>query len=1062
MEKRPVVYFSNQMEKLAEALGEELFKPGADPFAKRIVLLPHHSLKSYLSSFFANHPKWNISIAVEYKTLLEGVMTLLEGEKKGRFPSKLGISFAIEEALSQVMSEEEEQKILWIAKELSSVFYEYSIFEPKALSKWLKTSGWKQDLWSKLFSSKGKWKALVDVLPHKDHIDTPIHLFGFANLPGHFFDFFCRSKVHFYFLSPSKMFWEDLCSDKERIYLEKKMIGNRLQLHVQEQLSFLLKQTHPLLANWGRVGRDLLTRFGQMECYLEEEYVDIGGGSLLSFLQKSLLDLEDFFEKQEVSQEDTSFLCISASSKLREVEVLLDTIKELLLVSGREPKDILVFSSNLEAYVPYIHSVFGAVDCPFSYSMHGLPASIFALEAQGIEFFFFLVESRFTKKELFRFFSFPSVMEKWGFSSKDLTLLHKWVEKAHVLWGLSSEHRRDCIENIWPKEVEALPLQEEGSWAEGLERLVLGLAIDPNGIFYEEIPVQPVPVIEWVEAEVLGKFMEVISKLQEVVSAICEGEGKTLGTWISLVSKWLDTFFASSKIGDSLVRDLKALQEEVSSEHAFSFKSFKRALQSCLEAKKESFQSSHLQAVKFLPLEMGGSYPSKVIYVLGCDEESFPKKEVRSCLDETGGQRGIPSIADQSRYLLLELLVNARECLVFSYERVSSQDQKQQGPSRLLEELMGYIDLRYFFVDLLEKPSVFFTRHHPAVSFAKEYFEQNSPFTSFSTFSLAKGYYSGTKELLKPFFPSWQEEVSAKVIEKAPRIVQIRKIEDFAKNPVRFYYKEVLGIFFEFTLPEDEEFFLSPLVKSRIKKNALKHSLENGASIAGKRGEIPLGRLGAIGAQELEEELSTWKENLTHFGLQESDLFSIEFTSGVSQIKREKGRVICPPISLEVEGVGEIALEGKIYPVSSKGFLWLGKKKKEDYPLLWPSYLLFLCVAKEKELGFAEECLLLEEGKFFPIHPENPLLWLSKYMTLYFRSLQEPCPIYPKWFFTFLSKDKEEIQKKVNPSSYDTGFEDPYEQWTLQRDPPLKVELIQKKWQEQWLDVFSLFIEEDE
>ncbi len=1062
MEKRPVVYFSNQMEKLAEALGEELFKPGADPFAKRIVLLPHHSLKSYLSSFFANHPKWNISIAVEYKTLLEGVMTLLEGEKKGQFPSKLGISFAIEEALSQIMPEEEKQKILWMAKELSTIFYEYSIFEPKALSKWLLASGWKQDLWNKLFSSEGKWKALVDVLSHKDPIDIPVHLFGFASLPGHFFDFFCRSKVHFYFLSPSKMFWEDLCSDKERIYLEKKMIGNRVQLHVQEQLSFLLKQTHPLLANWGRVGRNLLTRFGKMECYLEEEYVDLPGGSLLSFLQKSLLDLEDAFEKQEVSKEDTSFLCISASSKLREVEVLLETIKELLLVTEREPKDILVFSSNLEAYIPYIHSVFGGVDCPFSYSMHGLSASTFAQEAQGIEFFFFLAESRFTKKELFRFFSFPSVMEKWGFSSKDLSLLRKWVEKAHILWGLSSEHRRDCIENIWPKEVEAFSLEEEGSWAEGLKRLILGLAIDPSGIFYEEIPVQPIPVIEWVEAELLGRFMEAIFNLQEVVSSIYQEGGKTLEMWVSLVRKWLDTFFASSKIGDALVRDLKALQEEVSSEQAFSFESFKRALQSCLEAKKESFQSSHLQAIKFLPLEMGGSYPSKIIYVLGFDEESFPKKEIRSCLDESGGVRELSSIADQSRYLLLELLVNARECLVFSYERVSSQDQKQQGPSRLLEEIMSYIDLRYFFADLLDKPSVFFTRHHPAVSFAKEYFEQNSLFTSFSTFSLAKRYYGGTKEPLKFFFPSWQEEIGEKIIEKAPRVVQIRKIEDFAKNPVRFYYKEVLGVFFDFTLPEDEEFFLSPLVKSRIKKNALKCSLENGAAIAARRGEIPLGRLGVIGVQELEEELFTWKENLTLFALQESDLFSIEFTSGVSQIVKEKGRVICPPIFLEVEGIGEVAIEGKIYPVSSKGFLWLGKKKKEDYPILWPSYLLFLCVAKEKELGFAEECLLLEEGKVFPIHPENPLLELSKYMALYFRGLREPCPIYPKWFFTFLSKDREEMQKKVNPSSYNTGFEDPYEQWTLQRDPPLKVEHIEKKWQKQWLDVFSLFIEEGE
>lgn len=51
MEKRPTVHFSNRLEELANSLGEELFAQGSDPFATRIVLLPNHSLKLYLSSF---------------------------------------------------------------------------------------------------------------------------------------------------------------------------------------------------------------------------------------------------------------------------------------------------------------------------------------------------------------------------------------------------------------------------------------------------------------------------------------------------------------------------------------------------------------------------------------------------------------------------------------------------------------------------------------------------------------------------------------------------------------------------------------------------------------------------------------------------------------------------------------------------------------------------------------------------------------------------------------------------------------------------------------------------
>ena len=72
MNKRPTVHFSNCLEELAEHLGEELFQTGSDPFAKRLVLLPSHSLKLYLTSFFAGHPKWGISAGITFKTLLSG------------------------------------------------------------------------------------------------------------------------------------------------------------------------------------------------------------------------------------------------------------------------------------------------------------------------------------------------------------------------------------------------------------------------------------------------------------------------------------------------------------------------------------------------------------------------------------------------------------------------------------------------------------------------------------------------------------------------------------------------------------------------------------------------------------------------------------------------------------------------------------------------------------------------------------------------------------------------------------------------------------------------------
>ena len=1071
--EKPTVYFSNRLESLAEALGETLFKKGQDPFCKRVVLLPNHSLKLYLSSFFARHPKWNISAGVEYKTLLEGTITLLRGEKEERFLSQMGISYIVEGEITKILQGTEDdglfcelkrylgkddfKKIIWTAQELARLFYEYGVFEPKALEKWLLEKGWKQELWKRIFSSDGKWRslsaALLEVPLGKKERESTVHLFGFTYLPSHFYDFFCRSKAYFYFLSPSEMFWEDLCSDLDRIYLEKKMIGKKIRLEVQEQMSLLIKQTHPLLANWGRAGKALLSRFGETECYLEEEYVSPLAETVLSYVQRSLLDLKDDFEQREISLEDTSLLCLSASSKLREVEILLETLKELMHESSIEPKDVLVLSGNLEGYLPYIHTVFGQKSSPFSYSIHGISSSSFSEQVKAVEFLLSFGEKRFDRDILFQFLSFPSVMKKWEFTPKDLLLLKSLAEKANVLWGICPEHKEKCLKNAWPEEVAEFNLPFEGTWKEGIDRLVLGLAMD--------LDISLVSLVEWTEAELLGRFIHILHSLKEDLKPIYEKEKKSFKAWAILLEKWLSTYFISSSTIESLLKDVYSLEEEIEGSSSFEmpFMSFKRALDSHFQRKKESFQSSHLNAVKFLSLEMDGIYPSKIICVLGLDEESFPKKELPSCFGETSLIKEIPSSADQSRYLFLQLILHARNSLILSYQRFSTKDQKSQGPSRLIEELLSYIDAQSFFSQSEKKPSEVFTRHHPAMSFSKSYFQEESFCKNSSTLHLAESYYVKEKKQSAPFFVSWQEKKERASLVDFSKIIEIKKIQDFAKNPVRFYFKEVLGVFFDFESSQDKEFFLSPVTKSRIKNLALAGSLDEATFLAKARGELPLGEIGKIGVADLTEELQEWKEGLSFFGLKEEDLFHVEFSDSARHIEKKNKRIICPSLILEIEGMGSIAIQGNLYPVSSKGFLWTGKKKKDDYPLLWPSFLIFMCVAED--LGLEKECLLLNEKKKLSIYVEDPRLLLSKYLKLYVRSLEEPCPVRPEWLSTLLSKSKGDLQKKITPSSYDIGFVDPYDEWIEKRDPTISADHVLEEWKMQWSEVFSLLIEEE-
>lgn len=1066
--KRPTVYFSNKLEQMAECLGKELWQNGEDPFVKRTVILPHHGLKSYLSTYFARHPDWSISAGIEYKVLVEGVKGLLQPGDQ-RFPTEIALSFAIEQEIYKILEEEPSseffaelrqyvdskengEKVQWIACELAHLFYEYGVFESKALLYFLTQKGWKQEIWKRVFSRFPRWRALSEILClQKGGGQELIHLFGFSHIPSHFYDFFCSFPVKFYFLSPSEMFWEDLCSDKERIYLEKKMEKGRVRLQVQEQLRFFLTKTHPLLANWGRVGRPLLARFGQMECYLEERYEKDFAPGVLGQIQNSLLDLEDEYEeKKEISSDDLSMLCISAPSKLREVEVLLQTLQELMHGSDIEPKDILVLTADLKAYLPYIHMIFGSAGSPFSYSIHGL----FSRKdpRMGITSFLPMIEARFDLESVLAFFALPSVMNKLDFTEQNIACFRKWFEKTHTLWGLSSAHKRYCLQKTSPTEIYLPDSLEEGTWEEGIKKLLNGLAIEDKGASF---------FIEWTQAELLGRFIQVMEKLEEELKPVYEEEKKTFVYWVSFLRRWSKSFLTITKTEEDLLEDLEALTEELQGTLDFilPFSSFVRAIENHFQQKKESFQSSYLQAVKFISLEMGSAYPAKIIYVLGCDEESFPKRQKIFCLEETTKYKETPSLSDQARYIFLELLLHARSSLVFSYPRISSQDQKPQGPCRMIEELFGYLDTRFFFSGETLKPFEVFKRNHPSLNFAKEYFQLNSKGKIFSSLSflLAKSYYLREKQSLPIFFPSWQEKIESRENLSTPTIIEISKIQDFAKNPVRFYFKEKLGIYFEFSAKQDKEFFLSPLMQKKITKRALGGSLEEVIPMARKLGELPLGKLGAMAEKDLIEESRKWKKSLQGFHLQEQDLFSIELIEGVSKWEERDDRILGPALTVEVEGVGPVAIQGHLAHASTKGLLWLGKKKREEYAILWPSFLIFLCVAEK--FGWEKECLFVQEGKKLSMGPKDPFDALAKYLKLYFRALQEPCPIYPKLSVALLDSNEEEWKKKMMPSSYDLGFSDPYEQWIEKRDPPPCSAHVQKEWQKDWEEVFSIFSE---
>jgi exodeoxyribonuclease V gamma subunit len=1040
--KRPTVYFSNKLEILGEALGQELWHPKANPFVSKLIILPHHGLKSYLHRFFASYTQSHIAMGLDCQVLMEAILGLVK--MPWVFPSELALSFAIEKQLQNIDSDEifsslteylkkqkSPQAFSWLISEMAKLFYEYAVFEPKLLHKWRTKNGWQQKIWERIFPQDSKWRPLSDALALCPCEKIEIHLFGFSHIPSHLYDFFSLFEPKWYFLSPSEMFWEDLCSDRERIYLEKKMEKGKVRLQVQEQLRFFLTKTHPLLANWGSSGKALLALFGKTECYIEERYEPSTATGALGFLQNSLLELDDEETQLELPLEDSSLLCQSATTPLREVEVLYETLKEL----NKEPKDVLVLVADLPMYEPYIHMVFGVNTSLFPYCIHGLASR--SLLFQVIEHFTSMVQNRFDRESIEKFFSFPLVMRKWGFSEEDIRWLKKEWDKSHIFFGLNSDHKKWCLEKSSSSEICDLEEMASGTWESGMSYILRGLAKE------EELFSSP----EWTQVDLLSRSMELIKHLQSSSRCVYREEKHPFSFWVDWITNWLLICVGVEEQQEEFLRHLRGVQQEVEEDFLLPFSSFMRAINGFFSKKKHSFQSHLVQAVKFMPLEMGGAYPAKVIYVLGCDGQALPKVSELSSLEDVRDKKEVPSLSDQSRYMFLELILHAKEHLIFSYTRVSPQDQKPQGPCPMIDEMFSYLDKRCILRDKNHAVSEEYTRHHPTFAFSKEYFSSILPYSSFSEemFALARCYYQKEKIEISPFFPSWHGEEEKRIGDIVT--IEIRDLQEFAKHPVRLYFKEKLNMYFSSSFVEDKEFFLPPLLQRKF-LTSLKDPYR-----------LPLGRWKELAEKDLEKERGKRKASLEACGIAEEDLITLEWVEGATEIEYLEDRVILPALFIEVENRGSICLKGHITHASSKGLIWFGKKKKdEEYIYLWPTFLLFLCGAKK--MGWEEKCWLVEEEKLFEYMPKDPEKELAKYLFLYLRALEEPCPVAPSWALSFLKGDTNSWQEKIKPSSYRMSFIDPYKEWIEIRDPLPSPSHIQKNWQETWREAFTPFCKE--
>ncbi len=757
-------FSSHSLTSLAAELSRQLLTDPVCLFSPTLIVLPQGGMKEWLQIELCRNGENKSILGLEFASW-ESALLKLAGPLP--IPTRAELLAAIWQKL--------EKKKLDLAEHLATLFLEYtrSAF-PKEVSE---EALWQKTLFEEIFQMHS-WQTLPEALGKATFRDLgPVYLFGIDHLPTAAHRFFLQyRKLNVFRFSPTSMFWEDLRSSDG---------------------------VQPLLSNWGSLGRKMLVDAAAFPSQEDEDYgIEIDEPTTLQQLKVDFLLLE----KQEFTSGDRSIRCLKTGlSKLQEVQILRREIAALF-AEGVLLSEIRVYAPDIEAYAPLVEFCF---DESIPHRITGVDFCRQSPFYQAIVRLFHCVKGRWEVDEVLTLFEKSAFYRKANWQKEEVKKFQEWIRRAKIRWGLDAEHRRETAE------IEG-SYREIGSWKGGF------ISIFDSWIFLQP---EKEETMSWLEADLFQNFYQMFDSLRQTL--LSWRKERSLSEWADEIEKFVRStlFLDESSEADraagrsfSLFIDLLRKTGIQFPKELFPF--------SLVETYFSSFSSgeeggSLLHAVRFASLEPGSILPARVLFILGMDEESFPRNSYSSSIRLLPLQ---PSASELDRYLFLQAIFAAKEQLVFSYSHRSKEDGKSVSPSLLIQELFSYIGSGF------ETPAI------------------REPVSKEASFL------ANTDKLPE--------------LALAPAAVSIQELTRFFKNPFQHYLK-TLGISLK-EQPDSlwEDFTLSSLARHLILRKSLTGDPPT---------DLPSGLFGEAAKVKLEQGIEEFKESLSKWGIAPSSIETLVF-----------------------------------------------------------------------------------------------------------------------------------------------------------------------------------------
>lgn len=643
-------------------------------------------------------------------------------------------------------------------------------------------------------------------------------LFGISSLPQQTLEALAAIAPYTQILlavhNPCQHYWADIIADKDLFRAQQQRQPHKLAVAPLSS-----NDSHPLLAAWGKQGRDyirLLDQFDQTTVHKSlfvGERIDLftapDTGFLLGQLQHDIFDLTVGGQWPPVAEQDHSLCFAKAHSVIREVEILHDDILQLL---AGDPKlsfsDFMVMVPDINDYAAAIHAVFGRINRDDSRYIPYTIADQAALQQepmlQALQYLLNVRQQRFGISEILDLLQVPAVAARFELDEGALITLSGWLEQANVRWGLHAEQRASLGISVQ---------YNNHSLFAGLSRMLAGYALGDAEPWLE---VAPLTDVSGLSAEIAGQFAKVCQQLE-----LCWLDSSALQLpeqWQQRLVAWLDLWFEPSDEQELalLQRLKKALSDWLKCCKDADFAE-PLPLSVVASAWLDGFNEQSLQqkflagAVNFATLMPMRAIPFAHIQLLGMQDGAFPRQSRRQDFDLMGQsyRPGDRARRDDDRYLFLEALLSARKRLRISWIGHSIHDNSEREPSVLVAQLRDHLQ-QYWRHASSENLLAALTLTHPLQAFSKRYLQD----------AKLRSYQHEWRTLHKPLQVIAPEE-SIGVAEAALRQWDLRQLTDFVREPIKFFFRQRLKVSLQ-TLdeisPDAEDFSQDKLTQWQIQQ----------------------------------------------------------------------------------------------------------------------------------------------------------------------------------------------------------------------------------------------------